>query len=77
MKVFEEHGITHLDLHGQRHHEVKDIVIDFIYRFQNQLPLIIICGNSVRMIDIVKASLESIQTKYADKRFGVIRVEKV
>ena len=43
MNVFEENGITHLDLHGLRHYEVKDEVIDFIYQYQNKIPLIIIC----------------------------------
>ena len=48
METFEEKGITHLDLHGVRHYQVDDIVIDFIYKYQNLLPLIIICGNSFK-----------------------------
>ena len=31
MNVFEEKGITHLDLHGVRHNEAFVEVIDFIY----------------------------------------------
>ena len=31
MKVFDEKGITHLDLHGVRHLEASDEVIDFVY----------------------------------------------
>ena len=31
MNVFEEKGITHLDLHGEKHEFVAEIVIDFIY----------------------------------------------
>ena len=31
MNVFEENGITHLDLHGLRHYEVKDEVIAVSY----------------------------------------------
>ena len=46
MNVFEERGITHLDLHGVRHHNVEDDVYDFVLRHQSLLPLIIICGNS-------------------------------
>ena len=46
MSIFEERGITHLDLHGVRHHDVEDDVFDFVLRHQNLLPLIIICGNS-------------------------------
>ena len=30
MNVFEERGITHLDLHGVRHHNVEDDVYDFV-----------------------------------------------
>jgi len=56
MNVFQERGITHLDLHGVRHHEVKDDVIDFCYQHQGDIPLIIICGNSVNMIKIVSQS---------------------
>ncbi len=49
MNVFLENGITCLDLHGERHHDVPDISIDFVYRYQTELPLLIICGNSQRM----------------------------
>ena len=46
MKTFVENGITHLDLHGVRHHEVDELVIDFVLRNQELIPLVIICGNS-------------------------------
>ena len=45
MKTFEEKGITHLDLHGVRHYQVDDIVIDFIYKYQ------IIAGNFLKKIN--------------------------
>ena len=45
MNVFEEKGITHLDLHGEKHEFVSEIVIDFIYRYQDKIPLIIICSS--------------------------------
>ena len=32
MNVFEEKGITTLDLHGEKHEFYRDIVIDFIYQ---------------------------------------------
>ena len=54
MVVFEEKGITHLDLHGEKHEFVSEIAIDFVYRYQDCLPLIIICGNSNRMIENVE-----------------------
>ena len=59
MNVFLENGITCLDLHGERHHDVPDISIDFVYRHQAQLPLLIICGNSQRMISLVEDELKS------------------
>ena len=52
MKVFDEKGITHLDLHGVRHLDASYEVIDFVYQYQSALPLMIICGNSNRMIEI-------------------------
>ena len=77
MKVFNEKGITHLDLHGVRHLEASDEVIDFVYQYQSKLPLIIICGNSNRMIEIVENSLNSNSIMFSKPRFGIIRVEKL
>ena len=59
MNTFEERGITHLDLHGVKHIDVEPSVINFIYQYQDLLPLIIICGNSSKMIDLVCGSLIS------------------
>ena len=77
MNVFEEKGITHLDLHGIKHLDVSDEVIDFIYQFQDKIPLMIICGNSNRMIELVKNSLNSNSIVFSSLRFGIIRVEKL
>ena len=77
MKTFVENGITHLDLHGIRHHEVEDLVIDFVFRYQDLIPLVIICGNSIKMISLTKSSLDKNDIKYQDIRFGLIRVEKI
>ena len=77
MHVFEEKGITHLDLHGLRHHEVEDEVIDFIFQYQSSIPLIIICGNSNKMIEIVEDSLDKQSINFSKPRFGIIRVEKL
>ena len=52
MKTFLEQGITHLDLHGVKHQDASNEVLDFVYQYQDQLPLIIICGNSNKMIEI-------------------------
>jgi len=77
MRVFEERGITHLDLHGTKHQDVEVEVLDFIYQHQTLLPLIIICGNSNKMVEIVSASLQLNNLSYVSPRFGVIRVESV
>ena len=77
MNIFEERGITHLDLHGVRHQEASDEVIDFVYQYQEMLPLIIICGNSNKMIELAESSLNSNSIVFSQPRFGIIRVEKL
>ena len=77
MKVFEEKGITHWDLHGVRHHEVESEAFDFVLRYQDLIPLIIICGNSNIMIDIVSKTLRNNNIEFSSPRFGIIRVERV
>ena len=75
MNVFQERGITHLDLHGERHFDVSLMVLDFVLQYQAEIPLIIICGNSNQMIKIVTKELEKNTIKYSSPRFGIIRVE--
>ena len=77
MNIFKEEGITHLDLHGIRHQDVKNEVLDFIYQYQSEIPLIIICGNSNRMIKIVEESLHETSIMFSMPRFGIIRIEKL
>ena len=77
MSVFEERGITHLDLHGTKHQDVELQVINFVFQFQDLLPLIIICGNSGKMIDITSTALTSVNISFSSPRFGIIRVEGV
>ena len=77
MNVFEDKGITHLDLHGEKHEFVSEIAIDFVYRYQDCFPLIIICGNSNKMIEIVEESLHKSSIIFSMPRFGIIRVEKL
>ena len=77
MNTFEERGITHLDLHGVKHIEVELSVVNFIYQYQDLLPLIIICGNSNKMIDIVSKSIDAKNILYSSPRFGIIRVEGI
>ena len=77
MRVFEERGITHLDLHGTKHQDVSSEVLNFTYQHQELLPLVIICGNSNRMIELVSAVLDLNSIGYSLPRFGIIRVESV
>lgn len=75
MNVFQERGITQLDLHGERHYEASQLILDFVLRYQKEIPLIIICGNSNRMIKVVIQELITNSIKYSSPRFGIIRVE--
>jgi hypothetical protein len=77
MNIFKEKGITHLDLHGIRHQDVNNEVLDFIYQYQSDIPLIVICGNSNRMIKIVEESLHETSIMFSMPRFGIIRIEKL
>ena len=77
MNVFEEKGITHLDLHGEKHEFVSEIVLDFIYRYQDRIPLMIICGNSNKMIDLALGVLKENNIKGSSPRYGILRVEQL
>ena len=77
MKTFLEQHLLNLDLPGARHHEVKIIVEDFVLNNQDQLPLIIICGNSSKMIEIVSEALTGINVDFEETRYGRIRVNSL
>ena len=77
MNVFVESGIRNLDLHRVRHHEAQDLVIDFVLKYQDQIPLIIICGNSKRMVDLAKDMLLNNDIIFSEPRYGIIRVESL
>ncbi|MEK9780236.1 MAG: hypothetical protein VW418_02280 [Gammaproteobacteria bacterium] len=77
MNVFQERGITHLDLHGERHFDVNLLVLDFVLQYQNEIPLIIICGNSNQMVNLVTRVLKENALNYSSPRFGIIRVEGI
>ena len=77
MKTFLERGITHLDLHGVKHQDASNEVLDFIYQYQDQLPLIIICGNSNKMIEIASNILSLSNIEFSSPRFGILRIEGV
>ena len=75
MAIFEERGITHLDLHGIKHDEVNSEVLNFVYQFQDLLPLIVICGNSNKMIEIASNILINSNITFSSPRFGILRIE--
>jgi|TARA_B100001105_G_scaffold117136_1_gene93735 hypothetical protein len=77
MKVFEERGITHLDLHGVRHNDARTDVLEFVFQYQDLLPLIIICGNSNKMLEIVSTELKKEEVLFSSPRFGVLRIENI
>ena len=77
MAIFKERSITHLDLHGIKHQDVDVEVRDFIFQYQDQLPLIIICGNSNKMIELVSHSLKTSDIMFSSPRFGIIRIEGI
>ena len=69
-----------LDLHGIRHHEVDLMVENFIYLNQEEMPLTIICGNSSKMITIVKEVLERSHSDYREGQgieYGQIKIFKL
>lgn len=53
-----------LDLHGYRHHEVDLVVENFLYLNQDQMPLTVICGNSEKMLSLVRIVLERSHAEY-------------
>ena len=77
MKTFVEDHLLNLDLHGVRHADVKDIVEDFVLNNQNEIPLIVICGNSAKMIAIVSSTLKNIEVNFEETRYGRIRVNSL
>ena len=75
MSIRYEQQILHLDLHRVKHADVEIYVEDFVLSNQNELPLIIICGNSEKMISIVNKTLKKIDVNFEETRYGRIRVK--
>jgi len=74
VKTFYENQLLHLDLHGIRHHEVEVMVQDFVLNNQSELPLIVICGNSEKMIDLANNALRELNVDFEETRYGRIRI---
>jgi len=63
-----------LDLHGVKHEEVRDKVQNFVLLNQANIPLKIICGNSERMIQLVREAVASIDFRLESFRYGELMV---
>ena len=82
MRVFEERGITHLDLHGTKHQDVSSEVLNFTYQYQELLPLIIICGNSNKMIEVTtsclnKAEIRTFSSHTCNVKYRVVCAHRI
>lgn len=72
--------INTLDLHGVRHSEVKLEVENYLYLHQEDCPILIICGNSQKMISLVEETLVRIHSTYevgSGRNYGTIMVRSV
>jgi len=77
VKTFLENQLLNLDLHVVRHSDVEVAVEDFVLNNQEQLPLIVICGNSSKMIDIVSKTLKKMEINFEETRYGRIRINSL
>ena len=69
-----------LDLHGYRHHEVDIAVENFVFLNQEKMPLTIICGNSEKMLYLVRIVLDRTNAEYYNgigHEYGQIKVHKL
>tara|TARA_Y100000593_G_scaffold22476_1_gene44792 strand:+ start:322 stop:531 length:210 start_codon:yes stop_codon:yes gene_type:complete len=64
--------IKKLDLHGIRHSEVDRLVENFV--LLNKTPMRIVTGNSDKMIELVKNTLERLDIGYESFRPGLITI---
>lgn len=65
-----------LDLHGVRHHEVDAKVENFVLINQNRFPLTVVCGNSVKMVQLAEKVLNRIGCEYTMYRFGILTIRR-
>ena len=69
-----------LDLHGIRHSDVSIEVENYLYLNQEDCPILIICGNSQKMISLVEKTLIKINSSYeigTGVNYGTIMVRSV
>ena len=58
-----------LDLHGIKHNDSKQLILNFIEKNIDKLPVEIITGNSIEMQKIVKEIISSFNLKYSYPNF--------
>tara|TARA_B100001250_G_scaffold231669_1_gene198877 strand:- start:10865 stop:11086 length:222 start_codon:yes stop_codon:yes gene_type:complete len=58
-----------LDLHGIKHNDSKQLILNFIEKNIDKLPVEIITGNSIEMQKIVKEIIRSFNLKYSYPNF--------
>ena len=68
--------MLNLDLHGIRHQDVDIKVENFILLSQDEFPLVILCGNSVKMVQLTEAVINRIGCEYRTLRYGMIIIER-
>ena len=69
-----------LDLHGIRHSEVNVEVKNYLFLNQEDCPILIICGNSQKMISLVEEVLIKIKSTFevgSGANYGTIIVRSV
>ena len=69
-----------LDLHGIRHSEVNVEVKNYLFLNQEDCPILIICGNSQKMISLVEEVLMEIKSTFevgSGTNYGTIMVRSV
>ena len=69
-----------LDLHGIRHSEVNVEVKNYLFLNQEDCPILIICGNSQKMISLVEEVLIKIKSSFeigSGNNYGTIMVRSV
>ena len=69
-----------LDLHGIRHSDVYVEVKNYLFLNQEDCPILIICGNSQKMISLVEEVLVKIKSSFeigSGNNYGTIMVRSV
>ena len=69
-----------LDLHGFKHAEVQLEVENYLYLNQEDCPILIICGNSQKMISLVVKVLDRVECVYEKGKghnYGTVIVRKI